>query len=70
MKIPTNYDVVNKGAIPASKGTDYCDNPGIMPNEKPIADTPGERATNEESAYSVKKGQPFGKGGSGYTDRD
>jgi len=65
MKIAKNYDVVNN-TPDASKGTNPFDNPGIMPN-KSIPDCPGEKATNDPAALSTNKGQPFGKGGSGYT---
>lgn len=66
MKIPKNYDVV-ANTPDASKGTNPFDNPGIEPSMKAIADTPGEKATNDPAALSTNKGQPFGKGGSGYS---
>jgi hypothetical protein len=64
--ISKDYDP-RKGAPALSSGTDPFDNPGIMPSEKNIAQTPGEKATNPAAAYEVNKGQPYGKGGSGYT---
>jgi len=67
MKIPKNYDPVSGAHISYSRGTNPQDNPGIQPSEKAIADTPGEKATNEQSAHEMTKGQNFGKGGSGYT---
>jgi hypothetical protein len=68
MKVPKSYDVQSKGAIPCEKGTNPFDNPGIKPHESAIKDTPGESATNPAKAFSQNKGQPFGKGGSGYTN--
>jgi hypothetical protein len=39
---------------------------GIQPHEKAVPETPGENATNDVTKHSSSKGQPFGKGGSGY----
>lgn len=69
MKVPKNYDCVNKGSIPASKGTSMENYKGIQPEESNIKDTPGENATNDTAAHSISKGQPFGMGGSGYTGK-
>ena len=66
MKVPKDYDV-ESGGIAASKGTDYCDNPGVMPNEKAVPMTPGEKGENPAAQFQQNKAQPFGKGGSGYT---
>lgn len=66
MKIPTDFDVVHSPAPAAEKGTPFGSYSGLNPNEKPIADTPGEKATNDPTAYSTSKGSPL-KGGSGYT---
>lgn len=67
MKIPTDFDPVSQPAPSFEKGTNYQDNPGVMPNEKAIADTPGEKASNDTTGLAYNKAQPFGKGGSGYT---
>jgi len=69
MKVPKNYDVVNKGAIPFQKGTAPDDYKGIQPEESNIKDTPGEKATNDPSGMSTNRAQPFGAGGSGYTNK-
>lgn len=69
MKVPKDYDVVNKGHIPCAKGTESSAYKGIQPEESPIKDTPGENATNDTAAASSNKGQPFGAGGSGYTSK-
>ena len=66
MKVPKNFDPRN-GAPDISKGTNPFDNPGITPSSKAIAMTPGEKESNPGKAYEINKGQPFGKGGSGYT---
>lgn len=65
MKIPKDYDVVSN-TPDGNKGTNPFDNPGIQSSGKAIADTPGERATNDPAALETSKSQPFGKGGSGY----
>lgn len=68
MKIPKDFDVVNKPAPAADKGTAMWDNPGIKPHEKAVPDTPGENATNDVTRREINKAQPFkGKGVSGYT---
>ncbi len=68
--IPKNYDVVGKDAISPDKGLNFTENPGIKPGISKIKDTPGENATNDTSAREINKGQPFGKGGSGYTSKN
>lgn len=70
MKVPKNYDPVSKDAIAPDKGTDFCDNPGIDPGITPIAMTPGEKSTNDTAGRDISKAQPFGKGGSGYSNKD
>lgn len=67
MRIPRDYNVVDRDVIDPAKGTAYDANPGITPSIKAVSDTPGEKATNETSMMETNKGQPFGKGGSGYT---
>lgn len=69
MKIPKNYDVVGKEPPNWDKGTNPMDNPQIEPRSS-IPDTPGEKTQNMTSVTEVTKGQPFGKGGSGYTNKD
>lgn len=70
MQVKKNYDVVASDVIDPKKGTDPCDNPGIMASISKVKNTPGEDATNETAALDIKKAQPFGKGGSGYSDKD
>lgn len=70
MKVPKNYDVVNRGPISYSKGTSSDSYKGIQPSESAISETPGEKASNSPSAHSTNKKQPFGAGGSGYTSKD
>lgn len=67
MNIKKDWDPVSNQAPSFEKGTNYQDNPGVMPNEKAIPETPGEKATNDTAGLSYNKGQNFGKGGSGYT---
>lgn len=69
MKVPKNYDVVTKGPIAASKGTDSDNYKGIQPHESAVRDDPGEKASNDPSGLSTNKAQPFGAGGSGYTSK-
>ncbi len=66
MKIPKNHDCVEGAAPKFSQGTNPFNNPGIQPLT--IKETPGEKASNSPQVERTKKGQPFGKGGSGYTD--
>lgn len=70
MKVPKNYDVVGKDAISPEKGANFTENPGIQPGITKIAETPGEKATNDTAGAETNKGQPFGKGGSGYTSKN
>lgn len=58
-------DPVNDAVPGLSSGYDPCDNSGITPGE--VADTPGEKATNDTAAESFSKAQPFKTKGSGYT---
>jgi len=69
MKIPKNFDVVYKPSPAADKGTPFGSYDGINPHEKAIPETPGEKASNDPSGYEMSKGQPFGPGGSGYTNK-
>ena len=69
MKIPTDFDVVNNPTPSADKGTPFGSYDGINPNEKAIPDTPGEKATSDPCCFEMSKGQPFGAGGSGYTNK-
>lgn len=69
MKVPKDYDVVEKGSISFAKGTESDDYKGIQPSESAIKETPGENATNNTAGMSINKGQPFGPGGSGYTSK-
>ncbi len=66
MKIPKNYDVVSN-CPDGNKGTLPWDNPGIAPRTTPVPETPGEKVSNDPTQFEMNKGQPFGKGGSGYT---
>jgi len=69
MKISKSMDVVNGPAPSCEKGTGPFENPGIKPSESAIADTPGENASNDTSAESMSKAQPFKrKGSSAYGD--
>lgn len=52
-------------SVPA--GDKFEDHPGLSASMKAIPETPGEKATNDTTALSYNKSQPFGKGGSGYT---
>ena len=67
MKIPPDYDVVNKPAPSYSKGTPYDSNPQLDPYERAIPETPGEKAVNSTEPDIISKGQPYKKTGSGYT---
>ena len=67
MNIAKNWDPVSKEAPAGEKGTLPQNYKGIQPESGNIKDTPGENATNSTAAHSHSKGQPFGKGGSGYT---
>lgn len=64
MKIPHDFDVVNKAAPSADAGTLPQDNPGIKPNV--IEQTPGEKARGSMTEFSQSKAQPFKKKGTGY----
>lgn len=68
MKIPKNHNCVTGSAPSFDKGTGPFDNPGIQPVKGEIKDSPGEKQRNSPGVENFKKGQPFGKGGSGYTD--
>lgn len=70
MKIPKNYDVVARDAISPEKGANFTENDGIKPGISKIAETPGEKATNDTAGLEYNKGQPFGKGGSGYSSKN
>lgn len=67
MKIDKSKDIAMQEAPMCSKGTNPWDNAGIMPHEKAIPDTPGQKATNDTSAESFSSAQPFKTKGSGYT---
>lgn len=69
MKIATDFDVVNKPAPSAASGTAFGSYDGINPHEKAIPECPGEKASNDPAAFSMTKAQPFGSGGSGYTNK-
>lgn len=66
MKIPLNFDVVDKEPPSADKGTDPFNNPQIMPSKGKIADTPGENAVNSTEPDMINKAQPFKTKGAGY----
>ena len=62
-----DYDCAMDEAPSMSSGSNPIDNPGIEPSSGPIKDTPGENATNDVSAESMNKAQPFKCKGSGYS---
>lgn len=69
MHISKKTDVAFTPAPSFEKGTNPFDNEGIKPRSS-IPDTPGEKASNETVGRSISKAQPFGKGGTGFTNKD
>ena len=68
MKIPKDFDCVNKAAPSADSGTDMRDDPGIKPVSSAMGNNADSKATNTQTADRMNKAQPFKKTGTGYTD--
>lgn len=64
-KISKSRDL--KGTPPPSfsAGTQPWENPGIQPNDPGM--TPGEKASNDVTEFTMSKAQPFKKKGAGVT---
>lgn len=66
-KVKKDWDPTSDGV---DMGNKFEEHPGLDASSKAIADTPGEKATNDPAAESTSKAQPFGPGGSGYTKKN
>lgn len=64
--VKKNWDPVSDSV---DMGNKFEEHPGLDASAKNIPETPGENATNDPVAESYNKGQPFGPGGSGYTNK-
>ena len=66
MKIPLDYDVVDKDPPNPEKGDDINSSPQEDPYMTAIPQTPGEKAVNSTEPDMINKAQPYKNEGGGY----